>query len=53
MTSQSGWWVGLLAAVLVAIAGQAEYFGEPIRHWISLAGVAGTAISGYMIRPRA
>jgi hypothetical protein len=49
--NQQAWWAGLAAAVLVAVAGQAEYFGEPARHWISLGGIVGTAISGFMLHP--
>lgn len=50
MDSQARWWVGMVAAVLVAFAGQAEVFPEPYRHIVSALGIAGTAISGYMIQ---
>lgn len=50
MSSQARWWVGLVASVVVAFAGQAEVFPEPYRHLVSALGIAATAASGYMLQ---
>lgn len=42
---------GLVGFVCVAVLGQAELIGEPWHHWISIAGIVGTAVSGYLIQP--
>ena len=44
-------WITLFAGVVIAIAGQADAFPEPYRHYISLAGIIATAIGGYHITP--
>ena len=50
--SQIAWWVGLAVSVSGALLGQAELIGEPYRHWLTIAFVAGTAVSGYMLERR-
>jgi hypothetical protein len=50
MSANAKYWVGMVASVLTAIAGQAEVIPEPYRHIVSLLGIVGTAISGYMIQ---
>lgn len=50
MTTNTKWVLGLVAAILVAVAGQPDAVPEPLRHWLGLGGLIGTAISGYMIR---
>ena len=42
--SQTGYWLGLGASVLVAIAGQAEILPEPWRHIVAILGIVGTAV---------
>jgi hypothetical protein len=49
-TSQLAWWVGLGTCVCGALLGQAELLGEPIRHYVTVAFVIGTAVSGFMIQ---
>lgn len=49
-TAQFGWWVGLVTCVSGALVGQAELLAEPYRHYVTIAFVAGTAISGYMLQ---
>lgn len=48
MNAQVGWLVGLVTCVCGALIGQAELIAEPYRHYITVAFVIGTAISGYM-----
>jgi hypothetical protein len=50
MTKQLGWWIGLGACVCGALVGQAELIAEPWRHYVTIAFVAGTAVSGYMLQ---
>lgn len=50
MSENARYWVGMLASVCVTLAGQAEVIPEPYRHWVSILGIVGTAITGYMIR---
>lgn len=50
MSTQAQWWFGLFGSILVAVAGQAEVVPEPWRHYVSLGGIIGTAITGYMVR---
>lgn len=49
--AQLAWWIGLFASVATALVGQAELLPEPWRHVVTVLAVAGTAASGYMIRP--
>jgi high-affinity nickel permease len=53
MNSNVKWWAGMVACVLIALAGQADAMPEPWNHVFSIGGVIGTAVSGYMIRPQA
>jgi hypothetical protein len=50
MTAQLGWFLGLMASMCVALAGQAELVGELWRHYIAIAGVVATATTGYMLQ---
>ena len=52
MTQQIGWWLGLVASILIAVAGQAELVGEPWRHYLTVAAIVSTAINGYMLHPQ-
>jgi hypothetical protein len=52
MRRQPGWWIGLIASVLVAVGGQAELIGEPWRHWLTVSAIIATAINGYMLHPQ-
>ena len=47
--SQIAWWAGLVVSVSGALIGQAELIAEPYRHWLTVAFVASTAVSGYML----
>jgi hypothetical protein len=40
--------IGMFASVCVAVVGQAEVFPEPYRHYVSIAGIVGTAVNGYL-----
>lgn len=42
-------WVMLISAVSTALVGQAELIGEPWHHYISVIGIAATAVSGVLI----
>lgn len=44
------WWLGLLAALAIAFTGSSHLFPEQYQHWVSVAGIAGTAITAYMLR---
>lgn len=50
MSPNVKYWVGMGAAVLMALAGQVDAMPEPWNHIFSIGGVVGTAISGYMIQ---
>lgn len=50
MNQNTKYWVGLVASVLTALAGQAEIIPEPWRHYVSVLGIIGSAINGYMIQ---
>jgi len=57
MNANAMWWVGLVAAICVSVAGQTDSLPHVLRHVLSLIGIVGTAISAYMIdrplrRPR-
>lgn len=47
--SQMAWWAGLAVSVCGALLGQAELVGEPTRHYLTVAFVVSTAVSGYML----
>ncbi len=49
--SQLAYFAGLIAFVCTALIGQGELIGEPWHHWISIVGIIGTAISGYLLQP--
>lgn len=53
MTKQLAWLIGLATCVSGALIGQAELLGEPTRHYVTVAFVVGTAISGYMLQNKA
>jgi hypothetical protein len=44
------WWIGMVASVLVALAGQSHDLPDTWRHAASVAGIIGTAINGFLIR---
>lgn len=46
------WWLGLVAAVSMALTGQADLLPHPWHHWLSVLGIASTAASGYMLERR-
>ena len=48
--SNSQWWVGLIACVLVAVAAQSHALPEPWSHVVSVLGTIGAAVNGYLIR---
>src|SRR5574341_2471754 len=48
--AQFGWWAGLVTCISGALIGQAELIMEPWRHYVTIAFVVGTAVSGYMIQ---
>ena len=48
---QIAYFVGLVTCVCGALVGQAELIGEPWHHYLSIAGIVGTAITGYLLQP--
>lgn len=50
--SQLAWFVGLITCICGALVGQAELLGEPTRHYVTMAFVVGTALTGYMMQPK-
>ena len=48
--SQFAWIAGMVGGVCTALLGQADLVGEPYKHYIAIAGIVATAISGYMIQ---
>jgi hypothetical protein len=50
VSSNAKYFIGMAAAVLMALAGQADAMPEPWNHIFSIAGVVGAAVSGYMIQ---
>jgi hypothetical protein len=50
MSAEVALWLGLVASVLSAAAAQADVFPTGWRPWVTLAGVLGTAISGWLMR---
>ncbi len=50
MNDNAKYWLGLVTSVFTALAGQAEVIPEPYRHFVSVLGIIGTAINGYMIQ---
>ena len=49
MNANAMWWVGLVAAICVSVAGQTDSLPHVLKHVLSLIGIVGTAISAYMI----
>lgn len=45
------YWLGLVAAVSMTLASQAELLPEPIRHYVTIAGLIATVITSYKITP--
>ena len=50
MNNNARYWIGMVASVCIALAGQAEILPEPSRHIVSILGIVGTAMNGYMIQ---
>lgn len=50
MNSQVGWWVGLVTCICGALIGQSDLIGEPLKHYVTIGFIAGTAASGYMLQ---
>jgi hypothetical protein len=50
VSTEAKFWAGMVASILVAIAGQAEVLPEPWRHYASIGGIVGTAVTGYMLQ---
>jgi hypothetical protein len=48
--NQIGWIVGLATCVAGALIGQSDLIGEPWKHYVTIAFVAGTAATGYMLQ---
>lgn len=48
---QIAYFCGLVTCIAGALLGQAELVGEPYHHWLSIASILGTAISGYLLQP--
>jgi hypothetical protein len=48
--SNSQWWAGLIACVMVAVAAQSHTLPEPWSHVVSVLGTVGAAVNGYLIR---
>lgn len=49
--AQIAYFAGLIAFVCTTLYGQAEMLGEPWRHYVSIIGVIGTAVAGYLLQP--
>ena len=49
MIANAMWWIGLVAAICVAVAGQTDSVPHELKHVLSLIGIGGTAICAYMI----
>ena len=49
MNANAMWWVGLVAAICVSVAGQTDSLPHVLKHVLSLIGIVGPAISAYMI----
>lgn len=49
--SQLYWFLGMLASIATALAPIAATVDEPYKTWLTIGGVAGTAITGYMMKP--
>jgi hypothetical protein len=53
MRSNATYWVGMVAFVLVALAGQSDHIPDGFwRHAVAIGGIVGTAVSGYLIQHR-
>lgn len=48
---QIAYFVGLVVSICTALGGQAELLGEPLRHYVTVVGVVGTAVMGYLLQP--
>jgi len=48
--SQTVWVIGLLTSVAGALLGQSDLVGEPWKHYLTVAFIVGTAVSGYMVQ---
>lgn len=44
------YFISMLACVATAVAGQAEAISEPWRHYVSIVGIVGTAVSAFMLQ---
>jgi hypothetical protein len=49
MNAKSIWWVNLVAASCVSVAGQLDSLPHVLKHVLGLIGIVGIAISAYMI----
>jgi hypothetical protein len=50
MTGNTKYWVGLLASIFAALSADTTLFPPSWHSWLTLLGVLGTAINGYMIQ---
>jgi hypothetical protein len=49
-SSDTLFWLGLIASLLTAVATQADAFPPTWKPWLSLASVAGAAVTAYLLR---
>lgn len=49
--AQIAYFAALVAFVCTALVGQGEIIGEPYRHWLTISGIVGTAVSGFLLQP--
>jgi hypothetical protein len=49
--AQIAYFAGLVASVCTALVGQGEIINEPYRHYVTIAGVIGTAVAGFLMQP--
>jgi hypothetical protein len=45
------YWLALVAGIATTLAGQAELFPEPLRHYVTIAGLVASVITSYKITP--
>ena len=50
MSAEVALWLGLAASILTAVSAQADVFPEGWRPWVTILGIVGTAVSGWLIR---
>jgi len=50
MNTEIALWLGLAASVLSALGAQANLFPDPWKAPITLLGVVGTAVTGWLVR---